>query len=112
MAALVNAAGVVALVALVSPYAEDRANARETHRKRDLRFLEAYVETPLEICEARDPKGLYRAARAGAIDRMTGLDDPYERPLAPDLWLPGWDIEPAEVANKVVEALVATSSDR
>lgn len=107
VAALINASGVIAVVALVSPYATDRSAAREAHEKRGLRFIEAFVDTPLEICEARDPKGLYRAAKAGAVERMTGIDDPYERPTAPDVLLQGWDVEPAEAAAAVVAALLA-----
>jgi len=73
-------AGLVALVSLVSPYAADRARARELHEREGLRFLEVYVNTPLEECERRDPKGLYAKARAGELPGFTGIDDPYEAP--------------------------------
>jgi adenylyl-sulfate kinase len=80
-------AGVVALVPLISPYRAGRDRARELHSAADLRFVEIYVNTPIEICEQRDPKGLYKAARAGEITGFTGIDDPYEPPAAPELEL-------------------------
>lgn len=109
VAALINASGSIAVVALVSPYAADRSAAREAHLNRGLRFIEAFVDTPLEICETRDPNGLYRAARVGAVESMTGIDDPYERPTAPDLLLRGWGVEPVDSANEVVAALLAST---
>ena len=78
-------AGVIALVPLISPYRAGRERAREAHGLADLPFIEVYVNTPIEECEARDPKGLYRQARAGEIKGFTGIDDPYEAPLRPDL---------------------------
>jgi adenylyl-sulfate kinase len=78
-------AGVVALVSLVSPYAADRALARAIHTSDGLPFIEVYVSTSLETCQRRDPKGLYARARAGSLPGLTGVDDPYEPPSAPDL---------------------------
>ena len=75
--------GVVPLVALISPYRSSRALAR----KEIGAFVEVYVNTPLEICEQRDVKGLYRRARLGEIHEMTGVDDPYEIPESPDITL-------------------------
>lgn len=80
-------AGVVALVPLISPYRAGRDRARELHSAADLRFVEVFVDTPIELCEQRDPKGLYAKARAGEIKGFTGIDDPYEEPLAPELVL-------------------------
>ena len=80
-------AGLVALVSLVSPYAADRARARELHEREGLRFLEVYVNTPLAECERRDPKGLYAKARAGELPGFTGIDDPYEAPEQAELEL-------------------------
>lgn len=88
-------AGTVAIVSLVSPYAADRAAARGIHQDIGLDFLEVFVDTPLEECERRDPKGLYARARAGEISGMTGVDDPYEAPEAPDLRLGPGDVEAA-----------------
>ena len=78
-----NAAGVVAIAALVSPYRDDRDKARETIGHD--RFIEVFVSTPLAVCERRDPKGLYKKARAGALANLTGVGDVYEAPLAPEL---------------------------
>ena len=78
-------AGVVALVALISPYADDRARARKLHEDAGLPFLEVFVSAPLQECEARDPKGLYAQARAGEIGDFTMVGDPYEVPGQPDL---------------------------
>ncbi len=70
-----------------------------------MRFVEVFVNTPLELCEERDPKGLYAKARAGEIKGMTGIDDPYESPESPELELRPADGTPAEQAQLVVEAL-------
>ena len=78
-------AGVIALVPLISPYRAGRERAREAHGLAGLPFVEVYVNTPIEECERRDPKGLYRQARAGEITGFTGIDDPYEAPVAPEL---------------------------
>ena len=80
-------AGLVALAALVSPYAADRRRIRERHEADGLRFVEVYVNTPLEECERRDPKGLYARARAGELPGLTGIDAPYEPPGRPELEL-------------------------
>src|SRR4051812_47943134 len=85
VAALLADAGMVVLVALVSPYDADRRLAREIHAERGLAFVEVFVDTPLELCEQRDPKGLYARARRGELTGMTGVDDPYEAPSQPDL---------------------------
>jgi adenylyl-sulfate kinase len=87
VAALFADAGVVALVALISPEAEGRAAARELHERAGLPFLEVFVDTPLDVCELRDPKGLYARARQGLLRGLTGVDAPYEPPEAPDLRL-------------------------
>ncbi len=78
-------AGVVALVPVISPYRVDRDRAREIHVAAGLPFHEVFVDTPLEVCEQRDPKGLYVKARAGEITGFTGIDDPYEAPASPEL---------------------------
>jgi len=87
VACLFADAGVVALVSLVSPYEADRSRVRELHAARELPFIEVFVDTPLEECERRDPKGLFARARAGELTGMTGIDDPYEAPRSPDLHL-------------------------
>ena len=78
-------AGAIALVSLVSRNKRDRTAARELHGELELDFVEVYVNTPLEECERRDPKGLYARARRGELPGMTGIDDPYEAPAAPEV---------------------------
>jgi adenylylsulfate kinase len=96
VSALLADAGVVVLVALVSPYRADRAAARAAHDRRGLPFLEVWVATSLEECERRDPKGLYARARSGELRGLTGVDDPYEPPESPDVVVRG--DEPVEDA--------------
>jgi bifunctional enzyme CysN/CysC len=97
-------AGVVAIVPLISPYRADRDRVRQRHADQGLRFVEVFVDTPIEVCEQRDVKGLYAKARAGEITGFTGVDDPYEAPLDPDVTLtPG--PTPAEAAAIVAELL-------
>jgi bifunctional enzyme CysN/CysC len=99
-------AGVVALVPVISPYRADRDRARAIHDGVGLRFVEVYVDTPLEVCEARDPKGLYKLARRGEITGFTGIDDPYEAPASPDLRLTPDDGTPYDQAARVLALLV------
>ncbi len=109
VSALLADAGVVVLVALVSPYRADRDAARAAHDRRGLPFLEVWVATSLEECERRDPKGLYARARAGELKHLTGVDDPYEPPESPDVVVRG--DEPAEDAvARVIAALGRTSA--
>jgi bifunctional enzyme CysN/CysC len=86
-ARLLADAGTIAVVSLVSPYEKDRQAARQAHEEAGLAFVEVFVDTPIEECERRDPKGLYAKARAGEIEGFTGVDDPYEPPASPDLVL-------------------------
>jgi adenylyl-sulfate kinase len=103
-ARLLADAGAVAIVSLVSPYAADRELARELHERDGLPFLEVYVATPLHLCEERDPKGLYARARSGELRGFTGVDDPYEAPVAADLVLRS-EQGVAEAATRVVAAV-------
>ena len=93
--------GVIAIVAAISPYRE----ARDELRSRSSNFIEVYVNASLKVCEERDVKGLYRKARSGEIPRFTGIDDPYEPPLSPDVecWT-DWETI-AESAEKIVDAI-------
>ena len=101
--------GNVAIVALVSPMGADRAYARELHEQADLDFVEAWVDTPLEECERRDPAGLYRRARAGELKDVTGIDAPYEEPEDPDVHLRAGE-EPVERSvDRILDALEARS---
>jgi len=93
--------GGVAIVSLVSPYRADRDAARGLHADEGLEFVEVHVDTPLEECERRDPKGLYARARRGELRGMTGIDDPYEPPAQPEVELG------AGTAEDAVSAIVA-----
>ena len=86
-AKLLAEAGLVVITSLISPFVADRANAAGICRQAGIPFAEVYVSTPLEICEARDPKSLYKKARAGEIKDFTGIDSPYEPPTEPVLEL-------------------------
>jgi len=79
--------GSIALTSFISPYRADRDQARTLHNEAGLKFIEIFVDTPLEVCEERDPKGLYKKARAGEIKGFTGIDDPYEAPENAELVL-------------------------
>jgi len=78
VAKLFGDAGVISLSSFISPYKDDRDEVRELHEKADLEFIEVFVDCSLEEAEKRDPKGLYKKARAGEIKNFTGIDDPYE----------------------------------
>ena len=105
VAKLMADAGVVVLVSLVSPYRADRDLAREIHAEGGLPFYEVFVDTPLEVAEARDPKGLYAKARAGEISDFTGISAPYEAPLSPDLLLRHTDGDVDTLAGIVLERI-------
>lgn len=97
--------GTVTGVAFISPYRSDRKRARDIVESSGLDFLEVYVKCPLEVCEKRDPKGLYKKARTGEIKNFTGLDAPYEEPLECELVLMSSEAPPSDLAAKVVELL-------
>ncbi len=117
VATIIAGSGVVPIVALVSPYAQDRLLAREVHDSKGIGFLEVWVNTPIEVCAARDPKGLY--ARAGAVSSapvgdpaeegsgLTGVSSPYEAPARPDLQVSGTDQPAPASATQIVERLLA-----
>ncbi len=105
VARLMADAGVVVLVPLISPYRADRELVRRLHEEAALPFAEVFVDTPIELCEQRDPKGLYAKARAGELTGFTGVDDPYEAPEAPELVLTPADGSPAAMAEKVLALL-------
>ena len=107
VAALMADAGMVAVAPIISPYATGRERARSVHEDRGLAFLEVFVDTPLEVCEQRDPKGLYRRARAGEIPNMTGVDDPYEMPTNPDLVIRTQEESTTEAVARVMTLLMS-----
>ena len=96
-------AGMVAIVAVISPYVESRDLARRIHAEAGLPYVEVFMATPAEECAVRDPKGLYARASAGSIDAFTGVDDPYEVPESPDL-----AIEPTVSVEEAVGLVLAT----
>ncbi|WP_299746017.1 sulfate adenylyltransferase subunit CysN [Devosia sp.] len=104
VARLMADAGLVVLVSFISPFAKERQLAREIAG--DIPFTEIYVDTPLEVCEARDPKGLYARARAGEIKNFTGIDSPFEPPKTPDIVLHGAISTPEELAEQLYAKLV------
>ena len=107
VAQLFCSAGLITLAAFVSPYRSDRNAVREhvTRNGSTDDFVEVFVDTPLEICEQRDPKGLYKKARAGELKGFTGIDDPYEPPEQPELILPGGERTPEALAGDVISLL-------
>jgi bifunctional enzyme CysN/CysC len=105
VARLMADAGIVVLVPLISPYRADRDAVRALHVDAGLPFAEVFVDTPIELCEQRDPKGLYAKARAGEITGFTGIDDPYEAPSAPELVLTPGDGSAAAMAERVLGLL-------
>jgi adenylyl-sulfate kinase len=105
VARLMTDAGIVTVVSLVSPYRAARARARELHECDGLPFVEVWVSTPLEECERRDPKGLYARARRGEVKHMTGIDDVYEPPQAPEVEIAMGD-DPADGIDRVLAKLV------
>jgi adenylylsulfate kinase len=95
--------GVIALTAFISPYRADRDKVRNTLK--DGEFIEVFVDAPIEICEQRDPKGLYKKARAGEIKGFTGIDAPYEEPVDPELVLLAAEKTPDILADEVIAFL-------
>jgi bifunctional enzyme CysN/CysC len=97
-------AGLIVLVSFISPFRSERRMARELVAHDE--FFEVFVDAPLEVAEQRDPKGLYRKAREGAIQHFTGIDSPYETPENPDLHLHSAVDAPDALADRVVSYLV------
>jgi adenylylsulfate kinase len=96
-------AGLITLTSFVSPYRADRDAVRALMAPGE--FVEVFIDTPLELCEQRDPKGLYKKARAGQIPSFTGVSDPYEQPLTPELVIRTADCTPAEAAMQIIQTL-------
>jgi len=106
VARLFNEAGVIVITAFISPYREDRAQARAIIGPE--RFFEVFIDAPLAVCETRDPKGLYRKARAGEIQQFTGVSAPYEAPEEPALILDTTVLSPAGSAERIVATIAPT----
>jgi adenylylsulfate kinase len=99
--------GVLAMTSFISPYRKDREAVRELHARAGLRFLEIHMATPIETCEQRDPKGLYKKARAGELKGFTGIDDPYEAPTNAELVIDATATTPQEAAAVILAHLQA-----
>ena len=92
-------AGLIVSTAFISPFASDRAMARE--KLSDAEFIEVYIDTPIEVCEQRDPKGLYKKARSGEIKNFTGIDSGYDVPTAPEIHVKT-DVDSVEGCAKAI----------
>jgi adenylylsulfate kinase len=93
------------MTSFISPYRKDRDTVRALHVAAGVPFLEIHVNTPIETCEQRDPKGLYKKARAGQLKGFTGIDDPYEPPLQPELTLDATNTSPQEATVLLLQYL-------
>jgi len=102
-----NDAGLIVITAFISPYRNDRDAAKEVISTE--RFIEIHVDAPIEVCEARDPKGLYKKARAGEIPDFTGISAPYEAPLQPECHVKTDGSTTEENAEAILAALRAKS---
>jgi adenylylsulfate kinase len=97
--------GVITMTSFISPYRKDRDTVRALHVAGKLPFIEVFVNTPIATCEQRDPKGLYKKARAGELKGFTGIDDPYEEPLKPELTIDATNITPQQATILLLEYL-------
>lgn len=107
LARILADAGLLVVASIISPYAAGRRQARELHEAAGIDFLEIYLDTPLAVCEQRDGRGLYARARRGELTLVTGIDDPYEPPEDPELVVHPSDEKAGEVADRVIEAVLA-----
>lgn len=98
-------AGVMTITSFVSPYRADRDLARSLHHEAKIPFIEVFVDTPVVVCEERDPKGFYKKAREGKIPQFTGVSDPYEPPLNPELVLKNGEWELGETVSRLLTCL-------
>jgi len=105
VAKLMADSGMIVLAAFISPYRSDRDAVRERLTGTNARFVEVYVNASVETCESRDPKGLYKKARAGIIKNFTGIDDPFEEPLKPEIVLDANSKSAQSLANDIISWL-------
>jgi adenylylsulfate kinase len=97
--------GVIAMTSFISPYRKDRDAVRALHEAGKMPFIEVHVNTPIATCEQRDPKGLYKKARAGQLKNFTGIDDPYEAPEKPELTIDATGTSPQEATVLLLDYL-------
>ncbi len=98
-------AGIITMTSFISPYRKDRDAVRALHVEGQLPFIEIHANTPIETCEQRDPKGLYKKARAGQLKNFTGIDDPYEEPLKPEITLDATNTSPQDATVLLIDYL-------
>jgi len=110
VARLLNQAGVSVVTSFISPFREDRDMARDIIG--DEAFIEVFVDAPLEVCESRDAKGLYRKARAGEISEFTGISSPYEAPDNPAVAVDTQRLSVMECVNHILKALADRTGDQ
>lgn len=96
-------AGFVSIASFISPYRRERDIVRKLHQDAGLGFMEIHMNTPIQVCEQRDPKGLYGKARRGELKGFTGVDDPYEPPLSPELIVNAAESTPEELATLILQ---------
>lgn len=97
--------GIFSLSSFISPYREDRDNVRQLHEEAGMTFIEVFVDCSLKVAEERDPKGLYKKARAGEIKNFTGIDDPYEAPTSPEIHLHTDEMTLEQEVDMIIEYL-------
>ena len=100
-------AGIITITSFISPYRADRDSVRKLHEDAKLPFIEVYVDCDINVAEQRDPKGLYKKARAGELKGFTGIDDPYEAPQRPELHLKTHDLSVEQSVCKLLELLAS-----
>ncbi len=104
VAKLFNDSGLIVLTAFISPFISDRKLVRDLFPQGN--FLEVFIDSPLEICEQRDPKGMYKKARSGKINNFTGISSPYEKPENPDIHLINNDAQLEDLSNEIIYFLI------
>ena len=100
-------AGVLVCTSFISPYRKDRDQARKIHEEAGLPFIEIFVQASVDLCESRDPKGLYKKARAGQLPEFTGVSAPYEEPLKPEIVIDSGALSPQHATQQVLDYLKA-----
>jgi adenylyl-sulfate kinase len=101
--------GITSICSLISPLRKERDAVRVMAESRGIRFLEVHVSTPLDVCESRDPKGLYQKARAGLIPKFTGIDSPYEPPLNPEVMISTEQFTVKDAVERIYQVVVGTA---
>jgi adenylylsulfate kinase len=101
--------GITSICSLISPLRRERDTVRAMAERKGIRFLEVHVSTPLEVCESRDVKGLYKKARAGLIPKFTGIDSPYEPPLNPEISIPTEQFTVEEAVERIYRVVIGAA---